>query len=512
MKCRSFLGKTLLLGAVMGMFLGSCMNKKAVQQQAEQPYALNVVYFLPQGIAPVPGYEDRLNDLIGYVQDFYGSEMKRNNFGEKTFGLARTPEGKIKLTKIEGKETMPYYAYDNGGGWKAEKEIEAYYALNPGEKKSDHVLVLMPSVSGDDMHPGGVPFYGIGKYCFALDYTYFDIKYLGQQSDTGRLLTKWFGGMAHELGHGLNLPHNMQQVSVEKEKGTALMGAGNYTFGLNPTYLTEASCAILNNCQVFALQEGTYYGASALALKNMDIRFTPDTIYVSGAFTASVPVNAVNIYYDHAPFGQVNNDYDAESWSVKPGNDSFALSMPVSELHKVDDESFQIRVLFLHQNGAASVQTVDFLKSDLKDYHYSKLPELDRTGWSITVNDCQDDSPAINLLDGRTETVWHSAWSPAKSNFPYVIKVEMKAPVLVAGLSFVQRENLHGALKDINLSVLTSADKWENAGQYILANTQQSQYITFSKPMEIKAFKVEALSNYSENDPQIGTLAEIGAI
>lgn len=90
-------------------------------------------------------------------------------------------------------------------------------------------------------NPGGVPFYGMGRYCFALDYPAFDIKHLGQPTKEGRLLTKWYGGLAHELGHGLNLPHNHQTTSDGKKYGTALMGAGNYTFGTSPTFLTPAA-------------------------------------------------------------------------------------------------------------------------------------------------------------------------------------------------------------------------------------------------------------------------------
>lgn len=341
---------------------------------AKSPYSLNVVYFLPQEDSPVEGYEDRLNDLLLHVQNFYRKEMKRNGFGNKTFGLEKTPEGKVKIIVIRGEKDIPYYSYDNGGGWKAEKEIEAYFKEHPGEKKSKHVLVIMPSTSNDDMNPGGVPFYGIGKYCFALDYKYFDIQYLGQDSPQGHLLTKWFGGMAHELGHGLNLPHNMQQVTEEKKFGTALMGAGNYTYGLKPTYLTKASCAILNNCEVFAKQDIEYYDDKVgFELTNMDITFTDGHVLVKGDFNTFVPVDAVNIYIDRAPYGQVNNDYDAESWTVKPDKKKhFELEIPRSELHgqKVDD--FQVRIRFVFKNGFSRNQTANFSWKDLKPYHFVK--------------------------------------------------------------------------------------------------------------------------------------------
>lgn len=340
--------------------------------RAESPYSLNVIYFLPQGDQPVEGYESRLNDLLLYVQNFYGKEMKRNGFGNKTFGLQKTPDGKVKILVIRGKEDIPFYSYDNGGGWKAEKEIEAYFKAHPGEKKSRHALVIMPSTSGDDMNPGGVPFYGIGKYCFALDYKYFDIKYLGEDSPKGHLMTKWFGGMAHELGHGLNLPHNMQQVTEEKKYGTALMGAGNYTLGLKPTFLTKASCAILNNCEVFAKKEMKYYERNTgFKVQGWDVTFPEGKVVVRGSFVTDFPVNAVNVYIDHAPYGQVNNDYDAESWTVKSDRKNhFTIEIPRSELHRPDVDKFQVRVRFLAVNGNIHTVTSDFQWSDLIPYHF----------------------------------------------------------------------------------------------------------------------------------------------
>lgn len=367
--------KIFTLGALILLFLAIGSMAKA-----KEPYKLNVIYFLPQGDQPVEGYESRLNDLLLYVQDFYRYEMKRNGFGNKTFGLEKTADKRVKILVIRGKHDIPYYSYDNGGGWKAEREIEAYFKANPGTKKSHHALVIMPSTSGDDMNPGGVPFYGIGKYCFALDYKYFDIKYLGEDSEKGRLLTKWFGGMAHELGHGLNLPHNKEQVSVGKEHGTALMGSGNYTFGQKPTFLTKASCAILNNCEVFAQKEMEYYNKNTgFQLKEMEVDFPgtslpADEIVVKGVFETKIPVNAVNVYVDHAPFGQVNNDYDAESWTVKPDkNNHFALRIPCKELHTKHIDSFQVRVRFLFENGIITTQTADFKWNDLVPYRFNKI-------------------------------------------------------------------------------------------------------------------------------------------
>lgn len=330
---------------------------------AEPVYNLNVIYFLPKDIEPVEGYKERLTDLLNHTQEFYRKEMKRNGFGEKTFGWNG-------IQVIRGEKDASNYDY-NGGGWRAQKEIEKFFREHPEPKRSHHALVIMPSTSGNDMKPGGVPFYGIGKYCFALDYKYFDIRYLGEDSPQGHLLTKWFGGMAHELGHGLNLPHNMQQVTEEKEYGTALMGAGNYTFGSKPTFLTKASCAILNNCEVFATTEVDFYkGNEGFKLEKMDITFTDKVIKISGKYTSQVAVNAVNVYVDPVPYGYVNNDYDAESWTEKTiKNKRFTLEIPRSELHKQKNDQFQVRVRFLFVNGNSYTEKGEFMWKNLKDYH-----------------------------------------------------------------------------------------------------------------------------------------------
>ncbi len=179
---------------------------------AEHP--LNIVYFLGNDNQPVAGYERRLSELMLYVQQFYAKEMTRNGFPGRSFGLERLENGNVKLHLVRGKRPSREYAYATGHNF-CMADIKEYAAANPGQLRSDHILVIMPTFYDEktnDMSPGGVPFYGLGRNCFALDYAHFDIKHLGQDTHEGRLLTKWLGGLAHELGHGLHKDVLKQQT------------------------------------------------------------------------------------------------------------------------------------------------------------------------------------------------------------------------------------------------------------------------------------------------------------
>lgn len=335
---------------------------------------LNVVYFLGNDTTPVPDYERRISELLLHLQQFYGREMQRNGYGARSFGLDMKSPDRVNLIVYKAKNPARDYPYENGGGWKALQELEAYFKENPGMKKSSHTLIITPTwhdEKNNDLNPGGVPFYGMGKDCFALDYPAFELKHLGEKTKEGQLLTKWYGGLAHELGHGLNLPHNHATTSDGKKMGTALMGAGNYTFGMKPTYLTPASSAILNTCEVFSVdpQKKYYTGKVPVDLPKLKISFPGNKIAIAGSFKSKSEITAMNVYVQDEPYA-VNQDYDAVSFSKKLNKKmgDFSLSIDRNELEGLNNNKFQVRLLFILANGEHVQKDYEFQKDALKEY------------------------------------------------------------------------------------------------------------------------------------------------
>ena len=366
-----------LLGTASGIsFAGVTVpdvlkDRIALKKTAQQ---LNVVYFLGSDTEPVPDYERRLSELLLYLQQFYGREMQRHGYGARSFGLDIKSPGRVNIIEYKAKNPAAHYPYENGGGWKAAQELEEFFKANPDRKKSQHTLVIMPTwndeKNGPD-NPGGVPFYGMGRNCFALDYPAFDIKHLGQKTREGQLLTKWYGGLAHELGHGLNLPHNHQTASDRKKYGTALMGAGNYTFGTSPTFLTPASCALLDACEVFSVTPAQkfYEGRPEVEIKDTAISFKGDQILISGSYKSPQTVKALNVYVQDPPYA-VNQDYDAVSFSQRLGKKSGKFSMKIDkkELDGLTNNEFRISLMFILANGLHMQKHFTFHWDALQDY------------------------------------------------------------------------------------------------------------------------------------------------
>ena len=505
-------------------------NETTVQPAPTYTYSsdktrnLNVVYFIPNDVAIPTDHHRRLSEILLQAHDFFGKEMQRNGYGFKPFGLLKDEAKKrIKLIEIKGKQGKAAYPYSGGAG-AVQTEIAEYKAANPSAFTSDHYLVIIPAYTYDtNGEPGGPPFYGVGKTCFALDYADQDIKYLGTGGTLGNRATKWIGGMIHELGHGLNLPHNRQKAISENALGMSLMWAGNSTWGISPTFLTAADCAVLNTNQVFNNDNKSYYAAVTASVQRINATYDAGkaAIILKGKYSSSIAVTDL-IYFNDPNVNNegtgVNRDYNSIAWTSKPiNNDSFSIEMPISDLvEKADDIPYELKVKLVHENGNVTETIYSYtFQSGIPVLNFSTRDELSKQGWSIASFSSEETSGegningrAANLIDGSATTYWHSKWTGTATSYPHEFVIDLGGSKTTNGLSVTQRSGLSRSVKDAELFISNDGLTFTSVGTYVFSNTNGAQYFNFSSVKTFRYFKLVVKSAW--DGLQFAALAEVG--
>ena len=478
---------------------------------AEGRYMLNVVYFIPSGDSDIAESHRRLSEILIDGQNFFRENMKSYGFGNKTYKMMLDKgKNRVKITYLKGENSAGYYPYE-GGGSKIINEVNAYFNENPSEKTSDHFLIITPVF---DIGNPDVPFYGMGRYCFALDYKDFDIKYLGENSKKGRNATKYVGGLLHELGHGLNLPHSKQRKSDDNNtaRGTSLMSSGNYTYGSSPTFLSKASCAILNNCQVISDFPGIFYEDVSLQLDLINAVYEDGNIKINGKISSGNKVNHVCIYNDPATD---DADYDAVSWAVPvQDNKIFEVVMPVNELFQTGETPYVLRLLFTCENGNSIIKSFAYhFQNGTPVFEFGDKDHFDRSGWSVINFSSEekqgeeDTGRAADVLDNNPATYWHSRWTNGiAANFPHFITIDMNEENDVAGISFLQRDGAR-KVEDIEIYISNDNQNWESVGKFDLKAINTVQHVFLPQVISFRYFKIEFLSAHDGNE--FASMAEI---
>lgn len=480
---------------------------------------LNIIYFVPNDLDTLPGYQTRLSKLMLWGQNWYKSEMARNGYPGKTFGMFVSNDSLVKIITIRGSKPKASYPYSGGSGAMS-AEIKAYFTAHPEEQTSEHTLVIIPRYEfKPDGTPSGGPFYGTGRWCYALDYEGMDIKNLGKSDTEGNRFSVWFGGMMHELGHGLNLPHNCQKVSENATLGMALMWAGNGTLGKSPTFLTATDAAILNVNQVFNKDNHTYYGPVKAKLDRIHAAYNDvkKAIVVSGRFTSDVKVNSVVYYNDPNVNNEgtgVNRDYNAVTWESKAiGADSFYVEMPISEFKYKDGSPYELKVKLVHDNGnvTETIYNYEFV-GGIPVLNFSTRDEISKQGWNVasfsSEETASESGAAINVIDNNNTTYWHSRWSSSAAVYPHELVVDMGAAKTVKGLSYTHRSGLSRAVKDIELLYSNDGVNFTSAGNFVVPKVNGPQYLDFSTTLSFRYFKLIAKTAY--DGTQFAAIAELG--
>lgn len=334
------------------------------------PVNLNIIYFVPNDNPALPNYKKRISDLMIHFQQYVTSEMNRNGFYGKTLGLPLdVATNRVKIITIQGTHGQSYYDYASGSS-RVWSEIQAYKSSNPSEfTSSAHHFIILP-IRTDE---GGQPFYGTGRNAYALDFNQLSLDYLSTTTSS------YIGGFFHELGHGLNLPHNRQKKGEQTSLGTSLMGSGNSTYGKSPTFLSYGDCAILFRNQVFQpTTVSNQYAANStsVTITNASFNSSTQSFTIQGTFSSSLPVNHVLAYFDPIS-ASGNTDHDSPMWAQSVNGNSFSINVALSDLYSTGNTPYGLNIRLLANNGSINshsfafnfVNNIPVFKSNSASFH-----------------------------------------------------------------------------------------------------------------------------------------------
>lgn len=330
--------------------------------------SLHFVLWTPNDRKPPENYEARLTRMMEHIQEFYAKEMKRLGFGPRSINLPYSRPGQLKIHLIEGNHPNSHYGRPSG----SEIRKECLPALNKAGIDADkETVVLFCNLATWDeeklIFKHNSPYYAGGNFqrgtAWQLDSPELDPKNIPlkkpmiQDGEYGRIsLGKhnsiFIGGVCHELGHALGLPHCRERPD-EAARGTALMGSGNRSYGDElrgegkGSFLTLAHALRLASHPQFSGSTKEFNSPTSAEIKELSISAEGKAIEVSGSIVANPPVYAVVAYFD--PEG--GSDYNATTATAIPDtNGNFTLTCDALPAGK----SGELRLIPLHVNGSTN--------------------------------------------------------------------------------------------------------------------------------------------------------------
>lgn len=341
----------------------------------DSPGQVVVVYFTPRDRKPAAGHPERVRRIVQTTADFYEQALAKHGFPDRRMSVARDDDGEIKIFDVVGRDLDKDYGKPDGD--RIRKEVVPVLRAD-GINPEQIVMLLFCNLMDYDAEKGSIshhsPYYGGGTHLTGtawqcdseiLDPLRFtdatpilDGEY-GRIS-VGRHNSIFIGGVIHELGHALSLPHCRQRAD-EAKLGTALMGSGNRTFAQEKrgegrgTFLTQAHALRLAAHPVFNKRvASTLRARPRIETDELRVDVTEgDAIRVRGKIEASVPIHGMIAYFDPAGGG----DYDATTATAVPSSDGvYAMSSGALR----PGRSGQLRLVACHVNGATTERALSY--------------------------------------------------------------------------------------------------------------------------------------------------------
>lgn len=436
--------------------------------QSENPVSsgrtLRVVYWTPSDREPAAQYRERLSLIMDHIQSFYRQEMERNGFGPLTFPLKKDAQGLLEIHLVHGQKPFAHYQKKSGSAIREECLPTLRAAgLNPNNETLVIFCNLATWNEQKKTFSHKSPYYAYGSHrggnAWQLDSPELSIPNIqatepiitdGEYGkiSLGKHNSIFIGGIAHELGHALSLPHNREEPKLHQEGHRALMGEGNRTYsdevrGEGPgSHLTFASALRLASQPLFSRSQKALQIHAHPSFHDLEVTSSENAFTFSGRVTANVPVYGLIAYLD--PKGR--GDYDAHTVTAVPDSQgNFTLDCK----HLIPGKRAELRILSCHVNGATSQKTYAYSVDKNGQPQISTL----QTHFAL--------APLIKALNARDHSRLQEGFDHLHTKLgpgPQLNRTNQLAKRLVAGVTNKQQTSLDdipASRKSIPLSDVT---------------------------------------------------------
>ncbi|MGW7517121.1 discoidin domain-containing protein [Streptomyces sp. NPDC054796] len=136
----------------------------------------------------------------------------------------------------------------------------------------------------------------------------------------------------------------------------------------------------------------------------------------------------------------------------------------------------------------------------------ASVVDLPRTGWTATASDeetASADNRAANVLDGESDTLWHSKWSGTAAPLPHSITLDMHSTRTVSALSYEPRRS--GANGRIGAYTVATSTDGQTFGAPVASGTWKDddtvKSTTFTAPVSARYVRLTATTEAGGRGP-----------
>jgi len=138
------------------------------------------------------------------------------------------------------------------------------------------------------------------------------------------------------------------------------------------------------------------------------------------------------------------------------------------------------------------------------------LSPMQKVGARVISTDSEEAGcEAANVIDGNTNTIWHTAWNGSAPGLPHELVIELASPTTIRGCKLLPRQdgNRNGWIKQFSIDLSNDGQTWNRHATADLEPTAEAKQILIDQATEARFIKLTVTKVFT--DQPYASLAEL---